>query len=44
MDNNKVLYYGVDVDMYEKDYGVVETVKSDLIKTKDFDEAKKFAE
>lgn len=37
------LFYGVDVDMYQEGYGVLETVACDLIRTKSLEEATKFA-
>lgn len=37
------LFYMVDVDIYKEDYGVIETVKSDLFRSKSLSEAKEFA-
>ena len=37
------LYYMVDVDIYAKDYGVIETVESDLFRSKSIEQITKFA-
>lgn len=37
------LFYMVDVDMYQENYGVLETVESDLFRSKSYDEVMDFA-
>lgn len=37
------LYYTVDVDIYQEEYGVLETVQSDLLRTASLEQALKFA-
>ena len=43
MPENDFLFYMIDIDIYQKNYGVIETVKSDLFRTTDEKEAKRFA-
>lgn len=37
------LFYMVDIDIYNEEYGVIETVEDDLFRSKSFSAAKKFA-
>ena len=43
MNKDDFLYYMVDVDMVREEYGVVETVKSDLVRSKSLTKAKNFS-
>ena len=43
MTKEDFLFYMVDIDIYDEGYGVRETVKEDLFRSKSFSAAKKFA-
>lgn len=43
MREDNFLYFMVDVDIYKEDYGVLETVKSDLFRSQSLEQAIKFA-